>query len=1226
MFSGAHKKVVQLSELIFSIMIISICLLAFPEHAVSQTTPPDHVILQLKWYPQFQFAGYYMALARGFYREANLIVTIVPMRQGISPAMQVESGKAQFGIGSVDILRLRAQGHPLVSIAAIMQHSADCMMVPASSSIRSFTDLAGKHISVTRRSPEDIEMRVVMKKEGGDPSRIVYMPHTPSLKAFMQGKADAYAAYITNEPLQMKEKHFPVRILRAIDYGIDFYGDCVFTSDQFAKEHPEIVERFRQATLRGWDYAMAHPGETTDYLLKNFKSAQNPLTRKRLMDEAHALTPLISPSTILLGHQSPERWNLIQKMLLDDGLIKKTIPINDFIWTDPGEKNFEQVTLTMRYTLYAFAAVGLIALFISLTYFYINRQLVRAIDQAKRELEIAHADLDMRGKTLHSLLELGQSLSGVSNANTLIESILQQVREGFGVKTASLFILSPDHLTLSKVINQAQDNAEDQTQITVQYDESLDPDDALNAIAPNLHGSAYPIFVPLIAGGEPLGLLEVEEEEGKSLHLSNAEIIQLRGFADEIALAFYNARLLNESENQQILLAKSNRQLQTLVDFGRAANLARSQEEVVHRIAEAIKGYGFDRVEIYLVENDIIKKALATDEDGNEYVPENINESSLDQPDPLYKHLLQSAEEYHYTKDYYAEEGIMFKGKPVRHHMTLILRAHDRVICLISADNALTERAFDIEDIAPLLPFSRHAAVILDNVRLLSALRRQEEFSRTLITSISETIYSMRVEEDQTFTPTYFSPQIEHLCGYTSEEVMQNPTFWQMIIHPDDRQRFLKSLQDMLKEEPYPIEFRFIHKNGQLRWGLAHPVFLRDEHGETHLVHGTFLDITERKDLEDRLLQSQKMETIGTLAGGIAHEFNNLLAIMSGNVEMARMDIDDNISAAHSLDQTMRAIHRAADLTRQLLTFSRKTDIHKTPLSVDEVIRETVKLLAPTIGRNIIIEIRNDPDIGSIEGDAGQIEQVLINLCVNARDAMPEGGKIIIRAQNVRVNVNDHNLPANVSPGEYVRIQIHDTGIGIDPQLKTRVFDPFFTTKPVGRGTGLGLSVAYAIVQDHKGWIDIDSAPGVGSLFSIYLPSPFTHSQPQFQQGNNVQLTALVVDDNPIEREKLAQILEKEGYYPLTAADGSEALALFWTEGDRVSVIICSQSLPEMDSYQLIMHLRDYNPNVPIILATNEDDTIQNNETPKAALQTVHRPINSDEVTIALRKIMVKIP
>jgi len=352
-----------------------------------------------------------------------------------------------------------------------------------------------------------------------------------------------------------------------------------------------------------------------------------------------------------------------------------------------------------------------------------------------------------------------------------------------------------------------------------------------------------------------------------------------------------------------------------------------------------------------------------------------------------------------------------------------------------------------------------------------------------------------------------------------------------------------------------------------------------------------FEDITERKSSEERLRQAQKMEVIGQFAGGVAHDFNNLLAVMRGNIEMLLMDPDKHSDATKDvLKEVVVAVERAANLTRQLLTFSRKQVMQARPVNLNHLVANLTLMLERIIGEDIQLQCDYAPDSVFIHGDVGMIEQLLLNLVINARDAMPRGGKVWLRTERVILDANYVRARPEARPGEFVRLCVRDNGVGIAPQHLPRVFEPFFTTKEPGKGTGLGLSIVYGIVKQHQGWIELRSQPGSGTRFEILLPAiqaPVPDAgAPEADvplQGGTERI--LLVEDDADIRTMTQQLLKKFGYRVWEAKSAHEALVIWRAHASEIDLLLTDNIMPGgITGRELAEQLYQEDPQLKIII------------------------------------------
>jgi two-component system cell cycle sensor histidine kinase/response regulator CckA len=332
----------------------------------------------------------------------------------------------------------------------------------------------------------------------------------------------------------------------------------------------------------------------------------------------------------------------------------------------------------------------------------------------------------------------------------------------------------------------------------------------------------------------------------------------------------------------------------------------------------------------------------------------------------------------------------------------------------------------------------------------------------------------------------WMSPQVERLFGYRLEEWVGNPGFFETILHPADREPVLEEMRTSREElRPFSRDYRLLGEDGRVLWIHDESVPIVGDDGRPEFIQGYFIDITERKGLEQQLMQAQKTEALGRMAAGIAHDFNNLLTAISGYAEVAKRTLEPDARAWAPLEKVGETVARAAKLTRQLLSFSRRDDLEPQPICLDALVRDMESMLLHVAGANVQVdlELASTP---LVAGDLGQLEQVLMNLVSNARDAAAT--RVAIRTAHAEIPRGNESRRLGLAPGAYVALVVSDTGSGMDEETQARVFDPFFTTKHRDGGTGLGLSLAHSVIRQSGGAIDVTSAPGAGTTFRILLP------------------------------------------------------------------------------------------------------------------------------------------
>ena len=391
----------------------------------------------------------------------------------------------------------------------------------------------------------------------------------------------------------------------------------------------------------------------------------------------------------------------------------------------------------------------------------------------------------------------------------------------------------------------------------------------------------------------------------------------------------------------------------------------------------------------------------------------------------------------------------------------------------------------------------------------------------------------------------------------------------------------------------------------------------------------TFADMTDRKRLEAQLMQSQKMEAVGRLAGGVAHDFNNMLTAIKSYSQLLLQDVAADDARHKDIQEIDLAADRAARLTRQLLAFSRQQMLQPRVLDVNQTVSELEKMLQRLLLKDITLSTRLAPELHAVRADAGQLEQVIVNLVVNARDAMPDGGRLTVRTQNVAIDAASarEGWSFEVRPGAYVLISVTDTGLGMDEATKSRIFEPFFTTKDRHKGTGLGLSTVYGIVKQSGGYIRVISAPGQGSTFEVFLPvadgAASPAGQPQRPQTSGGSETVLVVEDDDGIRAVIKRILERAGHRVLEATNGAEALRICDASGDSVDLVLSDIAMPEMQGPDLARRIRELHPRMAMLLMSGYAESASQQEGFLTdGVEFLGKPFSPDALTRKIRHIL----
>lgn len=491
-----------------------------------------------------------------------------------------------------------------------------------------------------------------------------------------------------------------------------------------------------------------------------------------------------------------------------------------------------------------------------------------------------------------------------------------------------------------------------------------------------------------------------------------------------------------------------------------------------------------------------------------------------------------------------------------------------------------------------------------------AALRESEESYRVLAENISDIIWTMDLES----RPLFVSASVETVLGYTPEEMQAIQGTG--VMDEKGGEAITEALRAALsahRADPYgansvqTVEMKIKRKDGEEIWVETRFTLLKDDEGNVLGFQGSTNNISARKAaeaeaviLEDRLRQSYKMEAIGTLAGGIAHDFNNLLTGILGYANVLKLESKPGEPVYDAADVIETAGERASQLTKQLLGFARKGKLQDAPVDIHGSVQEVIALLSRTIDKNIVLSQRLRAPEFRIKGDAAQIQQVILNLAVNARDSMPEGGKLEFLTDNVVIGERDDTRPESVAPGEYLLLSVSDSGEGIPESIQDRIFEPFFTTKETGEGTGMGLATVYGIVENHGGFIELTSEVGEGTRFEIYFPLlvsdaarvPAEPSRRALVRGTE---SILVVDDEEIVRELAAEMLRTLGYEVEMACDGTEALDKYMAPEAHFDLVLLDMIMPQMGGKDCMRELKKVDPEVRAILSSGygQDGAVQ---------------------------------
>jgi two-component system, cell cycle sensor histidine kinase and response regulator CckA len=508
-------------------------------------------------------------------------------------------------------------------------------------------------------------------------------------------------------------------------------------------------------------------------------------------------------------------------------------------------------------------------------------------------------------------------------------------------------------------------------------------------------------------------------------------------------------------------------------------------------------------------------------------------------------------------------------------------------------------------------------------------LRKSEERFRSLINSTTQIVWTADADGNLLSALTPEGEAVED----AGEDLMNA---WITRLHPGDSERVMKEYGESIRtKKKYKAEYRMLHKDGTYHYYIARGTPIYEKDGTVREWVGTITDVTKNKlaeenlrKSEEQLRQAQKLESVGRLAGGIAHDFNNMLTAINGYSDLALRRLGENDPLRRNLEEIKKAGERSASLTQQLLAFSRRTILQIKVLDINQIVSDSIIMFQRLIGEDIEIVSSLNPRVDQLKADAGQLSQMLLNLVVNARDAMPQGGTITIETDNAVLDENFVLQNAGSKAGNYVKLAVTDTGVGIDEDTRQMIFEPFFTTKEIGKGTGLGLSTVYGIVNQLGGYIAVKSAVDVGTSFEIYLPSEIETEklaekrkvQGEVERGIE---TILLVEDEELVRNLSRQVLETCGYGVIEAKDGFEAIELCHQNGKEIDLLLTDVVMPLMSGRELAEKIKEMKPTIKILFTSGyTEDAVVRHGVSESEMNFIQKPFSFDELAKKVRTLL----
>ena len=723
------------------------------------------------------------------------------------------------------------------------------------------------------------------------------------------------------------------------------------------------------------------------------------------------------------------------------------------------------------------------------------------------------------------------------------------------------------------------------------------------------------LSVPLLVGERALGALVTYRDDVGPFSSRQVELMQ--AFAHQAALALENSRLYAESERRR-------RESEVFAGVAQVITSSLDLDTVLRRITDSAKELvGSDLAMIGFREGDA-ESVTVRHRVGSRYTSDRtfriepgkgFGGLALQSGRPL--RTDDYVNDPAFSKDYLAAVA---RDDSVS-AMVVPIKSEERVIGLLYVANR-TKRPFGDRDEAILLRLADEAAVAIRNAQLFASERESERRYRTLVES---SIQGIHIQRD--WITLFVNPAFARMFGYrhADELVGLDTRGWLSL---DDRARLENDRASRLRGEPLPSQYELqaTRADGTQIW-VETQVTEIVWAGEP-AIQSTVLDITERKRAEQALRQSeaqlrqvQKMEAVGQLAGGVAHDFNNLLTVITGRTELLLLRLAATDPHRRDVELVRKTADRAASLTQQLLAFSRKQMLQPRVLDLNGVVAGMAQMLKPLIGETIELDSLLAPVLGRVKADPAQIEQIILNLAVNARDAMPHGGRLTIETANVDLDDAFVETHPGATGGPHAMLSVRDTGTGMSPDVQAHLFEPFFTTKGVGKGTGLGLATVYGIVKQHGGYIRIESEPGVGTVVRIYLARAAPVPDPATEPAADAPAaagsgTVLVVEDEGELRALATEVLGIAGYSVLSAASPNVALEIARQHAGPIHLLLTDVVMPEMSGRDLADRLVQARPGLKILYMSGyTDDAIVHHGVLDPGTVLLQKPFTPDKLT-----------
>ena len=1132
---------------------------------------PD-VTLQLKWYHHFQFAGYYAALEQGFYLKEGLNVSLIEGGPEVPVAKIVAAGEADFGVLGSELVLDRLHGKPLVLLAVIFQHSTRVLMVREDSKIASPSDLVGQRFMLNL--PESAEFWVMFEREGIPRKALdVIQKDRTAMDKLISGEIAAMNGSVGDQPFVFRQRKVPVRLIRPIDYGIDFYGDALFTSEAFLEKHPDQVAAIRRATIRGWQYAMSHVDEVITLIMSKYTTG---IGRDALRFEAESMRTLILPELVDVGHVNLGRIGRIAETYVELGLAPEAYDLDGFLYDPDQPVHLRWIRWVIIVML---AVVALTCAWAAILYAF-NRRLRKVVETRTQELSRVNKELQKSEKRMRLFFE--RQITGMA--------ITSPEKGWLQVNDTLCGMLGYTHGELLRLTWAELTHPDDLTTDEVQFNRLL---------AGEIEG--YVLDKRFL------------RKDGSVVYtnLSVGCVRQPDGRVDYVLAALLD---ITERKQAEEALAASEQRLndaQRMGSIGSWVQDIRSNKLIwsdeTFRIFEIDKEFPGDLFDAF--------QSSVHPED-REAVAKTFNDA------------LKTKKPYEFTHKVLMSDG---RVKHVHEYCETEYDKSGNPVKSIGTVQDITERKESfhaLQEANIKLQSSQKAMLsILENLKAENKIRKAKEAELQKVTMAIEQAGEAILITDPAGTIEYVNPAFETVSGYTPEEALGKTSA--ILKSGQQTEAFYKKMWETITSgqvwHGHLINKRKDHRLYTEETTIS-PVF--DAAGKIINYVGVKRDITAELDLTAQFQQAQKMESVGRLAGGVAHDYNNMLSVILGYTEMAMDKVDPSDPLHEDLQEIFDAARRSTDITRQLLAFARKQAIVPVLLDLNTTVDGMLKMLRRLIGEAISLAWLPAFEVWPVKVDPSQVDQILANLCVNARDAINGIGKITIETANVSFDDAYCAMHREFTPGAFVMLAVSDDGCGIENTILDQIFEPFFTTKGIGKGTGLGLATVYGIVKQNHGFINVYSEPENGTTIKIYIPRDKTAIVETKASGVTKPLlgrgeTILLVEDESALLVMAKRLLENLGYTILSTPSPDEALRLAEEHASEIQLLLTDVIMPEMNGRDLAQRLSALYPSMKhLFMSGYTADVIAHQGILEEGVNFIQKPLSQNDLAAKVRKVL----